>query len=1166
MKKFFNYLLAVVASAAALSCSQGFEEQEITPDVSERLVPMTITVDGEATRTFVGEDGKSICWHEDDKIAIFEGTLSSNKTIREFTIVPGSVSEDGKTATFTGEVEENSTKFYAIYPFKSVIERSSGTTFNVNMPAIQTLEDGNNVADGAIVSLGYFTSDQTSFNLSTVVGFLSVDITFEDVTSVEVCGTEIAGTTKFSKSTTSLPKVSDVLEAENTVTLLPEGEVFTPGTYYIALLPSTTPAGEFSIDFKRQSGITTLYISAKDIVIERNKGFKTTDSKWEKAAFGKITDAQTLVAFLEGAANIGDAEFGCDIDLQGVELPTATSFLGTLDCKGFALKNWNATAPLFENLAGTVKDLTIDSSCTLTPADAKGAFGFVARTVATTGALENITNNAAAITLNATAYGAGSDQTTDAVYFGTLAGQCYGKITGCTNNCDITIATTPTGDDERGVVYIGGLAGLADNDVQNCHNTGDISYTINGRGGYLYIGGVAGGTTTEKLAASTAVKAELTGCSNTGNISHIYPQSATAVGASDLNSNYTYVAGVIGYCEGSVTKCVNGVQGDSTKGAITLTTPTLTADYVVSRTTVAGVAGFAMTGGSECTNYGAITVEGSFGPGNDGTGTYLGGGNAKGASVAGVVAQAGVSTHFKTKTLTDCHNYGAVNCTFNMADNVSAPFYAGGVTANVMVETNNLTNNGVVTISSTGNSNYFGGVVGNAAANASNITNNGNVSITLARTADKQLATVHNYMGGVMGNMTTGNTLTTAVNNNPLTYTVNGAPEKAIYGAGVGGSLAIVNGATNNGDITITTADATLVYLAGVVAKTIGGDVVSMTNNGTLSYTGGTIETLYVAGVVCTSASSAIKSSSNTKDITINITDAGDVYLAGLFAYSGSGVAYSGLSNSGSITFTAPEAELDELRAGGICGMAGNASSFASCTNSGAMSLTAKSATTSYLAGIAAVSSSTSYALNATSCTNSGDLTASFPATTWYAGGIVAYGHNWSSSATKQYNISDNTSNCNISIAPETTSTKLFVGGIVGHSGMHTKYTSNSYKGTITVGSAEGMNGVGGLVGSTVLSSTSTNTNATYYNYTFAGNTVEATLPSTGNVGALIGGQYNASTSTVKSAPIFKYIFDTANPNTIKSTSSTTKAVNDYRDDARFTVTTEGLEGGVVIE
>lgn len=1164
MKKFFNYLLVAVAAAAALSCSKGFEEQDIAPEVGENLVTMTITVEGEATRTFVGEDGKSICWHEDDKLAIFEGTTTSGtgKTIREFTIIPGSV--DGKSARFVGQVSESATKFYAIYPYEAVVERSGGTYFNVDVPAVQQLENGNNVADGAIVSIAYFTDTATSCSFNTAVGFLQLNITFDDVASVEVCGNEIAGRTKFSKSssTTALPKVDDVVAVENTVTLLPEGEVFTPGTYYVALLPSTTPAGEFSIDFKRKSGTTTLYISNKEITVERNKGFKTTDEKWEKADFGKITDAQTLIAFLSDCSNLGDAEIANDIDLKGVTLPVGQSYIGTLEGNGHKLMNWNAKSPLFQSLGGRVRNLTIDSSCTLTPVNAKGAFGFIASVVEKTGALENITNNVASLTLNTTAYGAGSDQAADAVYFGTLAGKSYGEITDCTNNCDVTITTTPTGGDVRGIVYIGGVVGLIDNNMDNCHNTGDIAYTINGRGGFLFMGGVAGGTTAEKLAAATVIKANVTNCSNTGVISHIYPSSATAIGAGNNESNYTYVAGVIGYCEGSVSQCVNGVKENATKGKVTFTTPILESGYVVARATAAGVAGFALTGGSGDTNYAPIVVSGSFGPGNDGT-VYLGGGNSKGVSVAGVVAQTGVGVHFKSKTLENCHNYGAVNCTFNMASDAKTLHYVGGVVANNMTAASNLTNNAVVTVVSTGNENYLGGVAGNSNANIESAVNNANLSFTLSRTTGNHLANANQYLGGVVGNVTTGNTLKSATNNKPLTFAVTGNPEKAAYFGGVVGSMA--NGETliNNGTLTIT--DSTVKsYVGGVVAKTLGGTVGKMTNNGAVSYTGAELTNLYVGGVVGSSASTSITELSNTKSVTVAATDIDNIYLSGVMAESSTKATFTDMSNSGAVTLNAPNATMTNLYAAGVCAVAKDASSFDSCTNEGNMTLDATSATKAYFGGIAAASSSTSYAVNVISSTNSGDMKALFPAT-WHVGGIMAYGGNWSSTTSKQYTIKENNAQCDITI--DAGSGMLYIGGIVGHSGMQTKYDGNSYAGTISTEKSSNTGSmIGGLVGATVLSATSTNTNDSYYNYTFESNSVDATLPAVGYVGALVGGQYNAATSNIKSAPVFKYIFDTVNPNTISSTTSVKQAVSDCRDDARYEVVIEGADEGVVVK
>ena len=57
MKKIFSYFFVAVLALMTISCSQGFEEQDIMPDVSENLVTMTITVEGD---TYELKKGDSI--------------------------------------------------------------------------------------------------------------------------------------------------------------------------------------------------------------------------------------------------------------------------------------------------------------------------------------------------------------------------------------------------------------------------------------------------------------------------------------------------------------------------------------------------------------------------------------------------------------------------------------------------------------------------------------------------------------------------------------------------------------------------------------------------------------------------------------------------------------------------------------------------------------------------------------------------------------------------------------------------------------------------------------------------------------------------------------------------------------------------------------------------
>ena len=1216
MKKTFKYALAVVAAVATVACSQ-FDEQDIAPEVGgENMVPMTITVGNEPTRVNVGDDSKSINWTAGDKLAIFEGTSYSSysdagKTKLEYSVVESSI--NGTSATFTGLASADQTKFYVLYPFESVDSRTAAKRFKMVLPSTQQIGDSN-IDEKALLSAGYFVAPDNAV-LYNVTGFLRVDITFDDVESVVVCGNGLAGDVEIQKNSspvTDVPTVYALKNAVNTVTLLPKGEVFEKGSYWVALLPGTTPAGEFSVTFNRTSQKVTTYSSTKDVVIERNKGFFIADYKWEKQDL-VIKDAATLTEFLTNSVKYGKAEFANDINLEGVTLPVAENFTGELDCKGFALKNWNATAPLFAKLGGAVKNLVIDESCTLTPADAVGAFGFVAKTVAASGSLENITNNVAAITLDATKYGAGSSQADDAVYFGTLAGECYGAVKNCVNNSNITITTNPSGDDIRGMVYIGGLVGLldtADNiaanaefvSMSNCENNGDIAYTVaSGRGGFLFLGGLVGGTTATKLASSTTNKAKIDGCTNKGIISHIYPETATAIGAKTKdNSNFTYVAGVIGYCEGSVSNCVNGVgttldvtiptvkpssvTNDAVEGAITVTTPTLASGFVVANAAVAGVAGMALMGGDSNKNFAPIYVAGSYGPGTVGS-SQLGGGSQSGVSVAGVIGQTGSGTNFKDYTLSNSHNYGALNVLLPMADGQSTTHHVGGVVAYSAILLNNLTNNAIVTVKSTGNVNYLGGVVGYSYYSLDTATNNAKLDFELVCNGEDQLDG-NCAMGGVFGWSQSGSSysMKDLTNNNTLAVTISG-----------------------------TTVSAGTINIGGVAGKAQQA-ATNLQNKAALTVSAGTVKTLYVGGL-CGDVSSSLINSTNHSAVTVNATSVtGDyaigglsavvglttvtdcvnkgalnstisgaitnAYLGGLFGTAGSSkVTISGCENESTATvdFTATEADLTTIAAGGIFGVGYKASPVSDCTNRAAISLSAKSATAGYLAGISAfiksgsTTSTSAYALSLNGCTNTGKLYANFPAT-WYVGGAVAFGTPWHSTASNRQTIVDTTVACDIEIAA-TNIPAYYIGGILGYSGLHDNLTGNSYTGTITVGAnADGtLSAVGGIVGGlySYASSTSTINNATW---NFGGNTVDVTINQTAGTNvynaALIGLVDNILKSTLTSNKVSNLtcVFDTVNANKIKSTSSTIEPISAYRNDATFALTLDGVASGVVVE
>ena len=1185
MKKIFKYALAVVATTATISCSQ-FDEQDVTPEVgvNGNLVPMTIAV-GSETRVNIGDDNKSINWTAGDKIAVFEGTSYSSyseagKTKLEYSVVESSI--NGTSATFNGLASEGQTKFYVLYPFESVDSRTAAKRFKMVLPSTQQIGDSN-IDEKALLSAGYFVSPDNAV-LYNITGFLRVDITFDDVESVVVCGNKLAGDVEIQKNyspVTDVPTVYALKNAVNAVTLLPKGEVFEKGSYWVALLPGTTPAGEFSVTFNRTSQKITTYSSTKDVVIERNKGFYIADYKWEKKDL-VIKDVATLTEFLTNSVKYGKAEFANDINLEGVTLPVAENFTGVLDCKGFALKNWNATAPLFAKLGGEVKNLVIDESCTLTPADAVGAFGFVAKTVTASGSLENITNNVAAITLDATKYGAGSSQADDAVYFGTLAGECYGAVKNCVNHSNITITTNPSGDDARGMVYIGGLVGLldtADNIAANaefvsmskCENNGNIAYTVaSGRGGFLFLGGLVGGTTATKLASSTTNKAKIDDCTNLGTISHISPESATALGAKTKdNSNFTYVAGVIGYCEGTVSNCMNGAgtiidvtiptvkptnANEVVKGAITMTTPTLQSGFVVANATVAGVAGMSLMGGDGNINFAPVYVAGSYGPGTIGS-SQLGGGSQNGVSVAGVVGQTGLSSNFKSRSFSNNHNYGAVTVDFPMADDTATFLYVGGVVGYGGTSAATLSNSGKITVESTANAHYIGGVLGHNYGSVNGAANKADVEVKLVCNGDKHIANSNNNIGGVVGMIpsASGETATNLINNNATTVTVSGsaAVEGDVFVGGVAAkSNVAASNLTNKKAVTVTAGTVENLTVGGVCGVADPGCTTS-TNHAAVTVNAASVPGDYlVVGGLCGTSEGAMASSVNKGAVSATVTGTvAKAYVGGLVGYSTAKLEATDCDNeaTGTVNFSATAADLTELSVAGITGRSYAKAVYTRCENLAPITVAVKSAKAAHLAGIegapnsAAIGSSNGASTD--SCVSKGTLTATGSAL-WYVGGVSSWGGVWTSTTSSQMKALNNVAECNINVCVEGTTLGHYVGGIVGFSGLHTTVSGNSYKGAIKVGtnSSTVRSFVGGIVAAHTINQTS-GTSQKNGSFTFEGNVVEADITCGANAnstyaGMILGGVDNVSTkdgSTFTKKSDVTVTYDDVNVNKVKS-------------------------------
>ena len=1108
MKNYYRLLVAAFMAIAATSCSQ-FEESDLTPsDVN--LVPMTISVGGE-TRTFIGEDGKTVNWCEDDRIAIFDGTGK-----REFKIVEGSIS--GGYAEFAGEVDGSALSFCAVYPFEAAGEYDAQNGVVSASVAESQVLAGKNVADGAIVAVGKLNKGEQQFQLKNAVGFFRVDVTFEDITSIIVEGEKVAGTALFNAEAAHEGELKSVSEGKNRVSLTPEAEVFTPGSYYVTMLPGSTPADEFKVTLTRKSGEALEMTSTKEVVIARNGGFFLSDYKLVKKV--AISDAATLQNFLANAHTYTagqEIEVVCDIDLKGVELVGATSFNGTLVGNNFSLLNWTSNGvSLFESLAGTVKNLKIDKSCSLTAADNIGAFGFIANTLETGGVVSYCENNAD-VTLTTTLYGAGSAQDTDAAYFGALVGKSFGSIDHSKNAGNITIATTPTGGDTRGIVYIGGVAGLIDTSAQvaaggsatalsYCENSGKISYSINGRGGFLFMGGVAGGTTAHTEEDLTSV-ANVDHCVNTGEIYHTFTQNI--IGAGNAKSNYINMAGVIGYCEGGVTNSTNGEQGKSL-GKVQLDAPKLTSEagYSAASVKVAGVSAYAFDKVENCNNYGFIDVDGSFGPGYT---NYVGGGNVEdgGTFIAGVVSQVGafddtVATH----TFTNCHNYGEmdIDLPITSAGTTHKNYhYVGGVVAYCNTAATNLTNNAAINVYTEGSENYLGGVVGYTDCSATTLTNNGDITYYIKRTGGAQINSANQLYGGVLG-YNSGDKMTSLTNNNPVSVTIDNTNQKLRIG-GVAGSIGNAEGVYNNAAVSVTdkVSHAKEIDLGGVAGASTAGALNTIYNKGKVTYDGqASTGTVYTAGAIGYSASTSITSCYNEQPVLAKATEFGSLYVAGVCGSAGgsmenvnnsnnsseaysvkvdaptvktlylagvtgatrSATTYTNVDNAGALYAAAGAT----LYYAGITGHVGGKVTFTNCDNSGAMTFAASelAATELNMAGICA----RPYAKSVfDTCTNSGamSLTAkSCASKACYLGGIGAQTSN-ATSAGNGYDVVDCTVSGNITVDCPAT---WYIGGAAAFGAVWSSTTSNhrtlsgnTLTSDITLSSTTTEHHIGGIVG-----------------------------------------------------------------------------------------------------
>ena len=660
-------------------------------------------------------------------------------------------------------------------------------------------------------------------------------------------------------------------------------------------------------------GKTVVYTVPNDIVVSRSVVRSVGKStKNEYVYNGYITDVESLNAFLAKASvSTADAPVKGvilnDLDLSGATVTAATVLYGELDGRKHSIKNWknNAGTLIAEN-NGTVKDLIIDESCTLTaPSELVAAdFGVLITKQGDVGkciGCKNYADISVAPTSMSTTW-----------RFAPLIGHNdQGYLEGCENHGDVTVTLNNA---QTHNIVMGGVVGYCKGDViagqevaTNCKNFGNVVLDAKNTVKANSVGGVFGATPVH-AASEFKNTGVFSGCVNSGNVTY-------TIGVND-DASYTNVGGVIGYCEGDMESCSNS-------GAITHRNSTAQ-EVACVRPSVGGVAGCVGYSMKNCKNTGLVEFSGYS---KHGSLENFAGGCIRPA-FGGVVGSIGSSAAVAGSVLQNCDNGGELKVVNRMV--------AGTDKIEPMA----------------------GGIAGYACVAISDCDNlkdeddNGKMTV--------QSSAFYNCVGGVVGRIWGSNTMTNCSNAAALSLEIfgNGTNQagNAVAGGVVGRAQVETNNCRNSGALNLTVSEGSnspAINFGGIVGHTRGSVTNYCTNAGTLTLDvlsgTGTIYVGGVVGLVHDDATDGLLSGncSNTGALTLN-NPTGAIYAGGVVGYTKFKI--ENVVNGGALTVNFSTSGTTGFNyIGGIAGR--GKGGIENCTNSGNLSVTNKKVRLGGLAG-----------------------------------------------------------------------------------------------------------------------------------------------------------------------------------------------------------------------
>ena len=181
--KIFRKLFVLVAAAMVVSCAV---DNDVHTPVIDRQQEAQFAIPTEATRTMIGEDGKSTYWVVGDKLALWAKNSSGNFVAEGVQFMLHHFSTEYTKAYFSGNIAEQAEDNYTYYMCSPMPNSVEGTTVSYTLPAVQdgTYNGAYDIMVARTVEAGAITSsDQVEFGTTFMHQMHALKITVPEKSS-----------------------------------------------------------------------------------------------------------------------------------------------------------------------------------------------------------------------------------------------------------------------------------------------------------------------------------------------------------------------------------------------------------------------------------------------------------------------------------------------------------------------------------------------------------------------------------------------------------------------------------------------------------------------------------------------------------------------------------------------------------------------------------------------------------------------------------------------------------------------------------------------------------------------------------------------------------------------------------------------------------------------